>query len=162
MAFGFQVDRLLVWIDGVRPEDIARARSGVLCRRHADAMVVPRGWSLDDRREAIPKLFRTDAVESNDEAGGPARARPRAHRHPRDNAEAAPSLFDAEPVEATVGDLVPASPSADIDPDETRATPWRPVFDVTDDLDGLLAATSPLLSRAFRSADPAPAPRKSS
>ena len=27
-------------------------RAGSLCKRHADAMVVPRGWTLDDRRDA--------------------------------------------------------------------------------------------------------------
>jgi hypothetical protein len=34
------------------------ARAGSLCKRHADAMVLPRGWTLDDRREAEPRLFR--------------------------------------------------------------------------------------------------------
>jgi hypothetical protein len=33
--------------------------------------------------------------------------------------------------------------------DETRAMPWSPHFDTSDDLDGLLAARTPLLSRAF-------------
>ena len=46
-----------------------------------------------------------------------------------------------------VGDFVPLVSS---DPDETRAMPWRPVFDDADDLNGLLKTTSPLLSRAFR------------
>ena len=36
------------------------------------------------------------------------------------------------------------------DSDETRAIPWRPIFDDDDDLDGVLKADSPLLSRAFR------------
>jgi hypothetical protein len=31
--------------------------------------------------------------------------------------------------------------------------PWTPAFDEADDLDGLLSARSPLLSRAFRTAD---------
>ena len=31
--------------------------SSLLCLRHADAMVVPRGWTLDDRRENSPRLF---------------------------------------------------------------------------------------------------------
>ena len=29
----------------------------VLCLRHADLMVLPRGWTLDDRRERFPRLF---------------------------------------------------------------------------------------------------------
>jgi hypothetical protein len=32
---------------------------------------------------------------------------------------------------------------------ETEVLPWKPTFDQTDDLDGLLEASSPLLSRAF-------------
>ena len=33
-------------------------RAGALCQRHADTLVVPRGWTLDDRRERAPRLFR--------------------------------------------------------------------------------------------------------
>ena len=32
-------------------------------------------------------------------------------------------------------------------------SPWKPVFDQRDDLDGLLTASSPLLSRAFGKRD---------
>ena len=32
--------------------------SSGLCRRHADSMVVPIGWLLDDRREEVPRLFK--------------------------------------------------------------------------------------------------------
>jgi hypothetical protein len=35
----------------------------------------------------------------------------------------------------------------------TEPEPWTPNFDEADDLDGLLSARSPLLSRAFRTAD---------
>ena len=34
-----------------------------LCRRHADCMVVPRGWTLDDRREEFPRLFKPRPVD---------------------------------------------------------------------------------------------------
>ena len=51
----------------------------------------------------------------------------------------------AEPV--MVADFVS---SVAPDSDETRAIPWRPIFDDDDDLDGVLKAESPLLSRAFR------------
>jgi len=39
-----------------------------------------------------------------------------------------------------------------VDPEDTQALPWRPAFDQSDDLDGLLSAKSPLLARAFRGA----------
>ena len=41
-------------------------------------------------------------------------------------------------------------PDAETGPD---TGPWTPSFDEADDLDGLLSARSPLLSRAFRTAD---------
>jgi len=41
---------------------------------------------------------------------------------------------------------VPVGPPAASD----APTAWTPDFDETDDLGGLLAATSPLLARAFR------------
>lgn len=38
--------------------------SGVLCQDHADRLVVPRGWALDDRRVAEPTLFPTTKFET--------------------------------------------------------------------------------------------------
>ncbi len=149
-------DQLLVWLEVV-PDDAAPLRMGVVCRRHADAMVVPRGWTLDDRREARPRLFRVadrDATSELRRIRRPARK----HHEPGldepqlsfdeketpDEHEVDPESF-AAPV--TVGDFIP---SVTPDSDETRAMPWRPVFDDADDLGGLLKADSPLLSRAFR------------
>jgi Protein of unknown function (DUF3499) len=57
MAYGFDADRQLVWLAPSAP-DSDRMRAGALCRRHADTLVVPRGWTLDDRREPAPRLFR--------------------------------------------------------------------------------------------------------
>jgi hypothetical protein len=42
---------------------------------------------------------------------------------------------------------------------EETSAPWKPVFDQTDDLDGLLVARSPLLSRAFGKRDVPTPPR---
>ena len=47
VAYGFDADRLLVWLAAFDP-DAERTRAGVLCKRHADSMVVPVGWTLDD------------------------------------------------------------------------------------------------------------------
>jgi hypothetical protein len=152
-------DRLLVWLDAV-PDGSPPLRMGVVCRRHADAMVVPRGWTLDDRREARPRLFRVadrDATSELRRIKRPARKpHEAAHDEPQfafDDIDADPSTdaADTDPamfaVPVVVGDFVP---SATADSDETRALPWRPVFDDADDLGGLLKADSPLLSRAFR------------
>jgi hypothetical protein len=48
---------LLFWIVATDADTPADAK--LLCRRHADAMVVPRGWTLDDRRQPTPSLFQT-------------------------------------------------------------------------------------------------------
>jgi hypothetical protein len=117
---------LVFWLDALRAE---HDDAGVLCRRHADSMVVPRGWTLDDHRQPDLHLFRPPAVEI-----APAR---RARR-------ARPSVDDTE--QLRLGVDVPAEPVAD-----TVDLTWSPVFDPDDDLDGLLVASSPLLARAFRS-----------
>jgi hypothetical protein len=59
VAYGFDAEHLVVWLDGFHAAQ--GASSGVLCRRHADAMVVPLGWMLDDRRDPAPRLFRPPA-----------------------------------------------------------------------------------------------------
>src|SRR4051794_15981362 len=73
MAYGFDVDRLMVWL-APREPDGDPLRAGSLCKRHADAMVVPRGWTLDDRREAVARLFRPAPTE---DAPAPKRRRSR-------------------------------------------------------------------------------------
>jgi hypothetical protein len=159
-------DQLLVWLELV-PADAEAPRSGMICRRHADAMVVPRGWTLDDRRESRPRLFKVP------EATSAGRTRPGRAPRPRHDADADPPpqlafgeadaaapepgaeasavpdppFDDIEPDEITVGDIRPLDVD---DPDATRAMPWRPVFDDADDLGGLLRASTPLLSRAFK------------
>jgi len=163
VVFGFQADRLIVWLDTAAPDEIQRARSGALCRPHADSMVVPRGWTLDDRREATPRLFRTGAQEPTGEIPRPVRHR---KRHPEDETGQRPTLFDEaaaiEAIEATEASVasIDTEPAAEPEGAAPEAPPWRPVFDNTDDLGGLLSAESPLLSRAFRGRTPRPARSK--
>ena len=59
MTYGFDAEHLMVWIDSY--DRVSTDRAGVLCRRHADAMVVPLGWMLDDRRDPVPRLFKAPA-----------------------------------------------------------------------------------------------------
>jgi hypothetical protein len=148
-------DQLLVWLELVPPTGVP-PRMGVVCRRHADAMVVPRGWTLDDRRELRPRLFRVSATDDS-------KARPRSPRRKRepdaasDGVQLSMAMTGGEPVpdhvdevldgEVTVGEIRPMGTP---DADETQAMPWRFSFDERDDLQGLLKADSPLLSRAFR------------
>lgn len=159
VAYGMSADTLSVWLEpfdgAAASRDPRDLRHNVLCRRHADAMIVPKGWTLDDRREAVPRLFKApDAPPPS----APRQKRQRVRRGGDDTGQ----------LEFTVSDIVapPAVPPAavadergvaesepapvDTEPSADRTTEaWRPVFDQSDDLDGLLSTNSPLLARAF-------------
>lgn len=138
---------LLFWVDTFHPGH--GHDSGVLCRRHADAMVVPRGWTLDDRREPQPRLFRSP-IDASD-----AIARPKRRRGSGSPSVAGERVEQLE-LAATGPDVpAPAGPldAATATATDAPSTPWMPDFDVADDLDGLLQVRSPLLARAFRGTD---------
>lgn len=179
VAYGMRAEDLVFWLDALRLS--SGPESGVLCQRHGDSMIVPRGWTLDDLRDPDLHLFRPPPRPD-----GPARRRSRPRR--RSNAS-------DDTGQLALGGLVeqldedhhehgdePAEPSADngvasgraevsaepndapepeeptgrplvADEDAASALAWKPAFDDGDDLGGLLAARSPLLSRAFRGTD---------
>jgi hypothetical protein len=143
---------LLFWIAPISEAPISDP--SLLCERHADAMIVPRGWTLDDRREAVPRLFNTRQITRD-----PAPlSKPKRHRPPVDvsirgeqmqidgTGEIERPAIDAPGVVAGAAE-VGAVVDGEI-PDH-----WQPEFDVDDDLDGLLQVSSPLLARAFRGTD---------
>jgi len=102
-TFTFDARQQTVWLD---PPREGNARAGELCERHANALVPPQGWQLDDRR------------------------------HPEPAAIPAP-----EPVAATRPLLAPQELPPALEPEPEP-----------DDIDALLVARSPLLSRAFEAA----------
>jgi hypothetical protein len=139
MTYGFDAEHLMVWIDSY--DRVATGMAGVLCRRHAVALVVPLGWMLDDRRDPVPRLFRAPAQPTI----AVARHR-RASAHHRDDTEQLELGVDVVMGEfdgSTVADDEPFELA------EADVLPWKPAFDQTDDLDGLLEARGPLLARAF-------------
>jgi hypothetical protein len=151
VAYGFDADLLIVWLDALAAAQ--GMRFGVLCRRHADAMIVPLGWMLDDRREPTMRLFKAPAVEA------PA-PRPRPPRRSRrkgdeqltlDSTVAAPAAVDDDAAVADVEDL-DAIEAVAVIPEDLAEHAWVPVFDPHDDLHGLLKARGRLLSRAFNGA----------
>jgi len=152
VIYGIDADHLLVWIEPLDGAVVPRA--GVLCRRHADAMVVPLGWMLDDRREPVPRLFKPR------DAAPPAATRPRRHRSssPRDDTGQLelPAAAAEPPQPAPLAESAPAPAAATASElgVDAAGLPWKPVFDQRDDLDGLLKARSPLLSRAFGKREP--------
>lgn len=138
MTYGFDAEHLMVWIDSY--DRVATGMAGVLCRRHADAMVVPLGWMLDDRRDPVPRLFKAPAQPT----AVVARHR-RASTHHRDDTEQLELGVDVSmgDVDGATGD------DSTFELVEADVLPWKPAFDQTDDLDGLLEARGPLLARAF-------------
>lgn len=125
---------LVVWLDVA--EVAEREMAGRLCRRHANALVVPRGWSLDDRRVAVPGLFRVVDMDPPAPKNSPATAA-RQKRKPKLDDVDTPSLFESirrELEPETVEEVPAAAPAADgepgeqtaVDPDETQAIPWSP------------------------------------
>lgn len=175
VAYGFDLDRVIVWLEAVDPDDADRVNAGVLCRRHADALHPPRGWFLDDRRDPCPRLFRP--AEDATPAGGHPRGEPRPRRaRTLDTTEELPlfTATSATGTSATGTSVAVAAPAvaepagsgyggergprraADDDDhrlqramEDTDALAWTPVFDHADDLGGILNARSPLLARAF-------------
>lgn len=164
VSYGFDADHLVVWLGPFG--DPQSTRSGVLCLRHANAMVVPLGWMLDDRREPVPRLFRPPVEEA-----APQRRRAPRPERVRDDTEQLlldPAIVMAipeeEPIAASISASVAASVAASLDVPvavqpavggeaaEGASTPWQPLFDDQDDLSGLLQARGRLLSRAFRGA----------
>ena len=122
VSYGIDNSALLVWIDN-RPLP-ERELAGRLCRRHADAISVPRGWSIDDRRQAIPQLFR----QSDLPAGEPVKKQkkpPKVAKSTEPN-EKKLTLFETIAEELAEIEKVQEAPIPAADPDETRAIPWSP------------------------------------
>lgn len=125
---------LVVWVDNKAISE--REHSGRLCRRHANALTVPRGWTLDDRRDEIPRLFKALAEEVAANENRPKKRGPKKPKEPVVSVEVEeiPTLFD---------------------PDETQAIPWSPrlgaALEVADDemSDEEVSRFGRLLGRAF-------------
>ena len=134
---------LLFWIAPFA--DAPSDDSGVLCKRHADAMVVPRGWTLDDRRESALRLFKPRPADP--EASSARRAARRSR--PADRRSEGSEQPEQLQIDGTGEIPRPVEP----DPAGEHAAAWEPEFDHDDDLGGLLEVKSPLLARAFRGTD---------
>jgi hypothetical protein len=137
---------LVFWLDVLPDND--PGTSGVLCRRHADSMVVPRGWTLDDLRDPDLHLFRPPNPSTR--VRSQRAASPRVTDATGEQLRLTDYVLDSLPEPAVVAPAPAGDDRASVDGDPG---PWTPNFDEADDLDGLLSARSPLLARAFRTAD---------
>lgn len=61
VAYGMRAEDLVFWLDVIRPSEVIAG--GVLCQRHADSMIVPRNWTLDDLRDPELHLFRPPTIK---------------------------------------------------------------------------------------------------
>lgn len=205
VAYGFDAARRTAWFADLSAVTGDAATAGALCAGHARAMVLPRGWWLDDRRHTDSSTLFAPAAPA--EGPAPTREGARADRQSRQKRRAraastwanVPLPLEAEVSESMTIDMgsdpLPSPGVADTavravapegvedapgvepsdaveavggpekagdEPAETErvVVPWRPQFDQSDDLGGVLAARSPLLARAFgglrRSAPQAP------
>jgi hypothetical protein len=147
-------DSLLVWVDSDPAVDPARA--GSLCRRHADALTPPRGWTLDDRRDPVPRLLRVPENPTPPDLtprGGVSRRKRKrvetvdipslfaeiaATATGEDSADAdsgrhgAPAAADVVEQDADRSTVPVPGPTpvgtGDPDPDETKAIAWSPML----------------------------------
>ena len=141
----------------------------VMCTKHADILTVPKGWTIDDRREDPPRLFAAPERKpvKKDQTSSISRRR-------KARTGQSPKLFDQialvtkletstppleEPTPVVVEEPVAAVKESEpiVDQDATKA--WKPQFDRTDDLGGVLRPKGKLLSRAFGLDDTVSQPR---
>jgi hypothetical protein len=136
---------LLFWLAPLA--DALTSDPNLLCRRHADAMVVPRGWTLEDRRDDHPRLFKPNPARADDTQG---LKRKRVRSRPSDDQDAQGARPEQLQIDGTGEIERQVDPRHQAPPDYE---PWQPDFDANDNLDGLLEVTTPLLARAFRGTD---------
>jgi hypothetical protein len=135
-------------------EVVKDERRSALCATHGDRMSVPKGWSIDDRREDPPRLFKTAKSGVAPEKASAKKSATESKQKKKPVVR--PMLFQAEKqvveeVQEVQKVQAPVTRPVvrDADLEETKAMPWTPQFDRTDDLGGVLRPKGKLLSRAF-------------
>ena len=135
-------------------EVVKGERRSALCATHGDRMSVPKGWSIDDRREDPPRLFKTPKSGVAPEKASAKKSATESKQKKKPVAR--PMLFQTEKqvveeVQEVQKVQAPVTRPVvrDADLEETKAMPWTPQFDRTDDLGGVLRPKGKLLSRAF-------------
>ena len=166
----YEVDlrRLVVTIDFPDLNDASPVN--LLCRRHADSLTVPKGWTIINNREEVQRLFSapiTQEVSKNNSRKVVRRQSVSDFNDDEMNRVAIANLFDlviddhlfatADHATVDAGVNITAEITPDItaelaelmDTQETQGLPWTPRFDRSGDLDGKLRARGRLLGRAF-------------
>ena len=169
VAYGIDNARLTVWFEVALEQDATQA--GALCRRHADALVVPKGWTIDDRREPIPRLFlapdtptsskKTDRVSAKDKPVAKRATKRKKSVNTGPSILDTPAILDTPVAPEKAPSLVVVADVADHGAglDETQAIPWMPKlvrrgdYDIDQSNDGSrrddTASHGRLMRRAF-------------
>ena len=166
----YEVDlrRLVVTIDF--PDLNNASPVNLLCRRHADSLTVPKGWTIINNREEVQRLFSapiTQEVSKNNSRKVVRRQSVSDFNDDEMNPVTVANLFDliiddhlfatADHATVDAGVNITTEITTDItaelaqlmDTQETQGLPWTPRFDRSGDLDGKLRARGRLLGRAF-------------
>ena len=137
MRYRMVPEELVFWMGPIDGE--VDTRYGVLCRRHADTLTVPRGWALDDSRDPTLRLFRPTAE---------AVRRPRRDSPLRDTPEPVGSVEQL--VLDGTGELARPATDTSTGSSVIEGAPAPDVESDTGPDDIVRPPSSPLLARAFR------------
>ena len=146
----YEVDlgRLLVTIGFPDLSDLTPMN--LLCRRHADSLTVPKGWTIINNREEVQRLFSAPVTQQltkdNSQKVSKRQKISDVNKSEKDQLVVA-NLFDSV-IEENAFDFTDELAQL-LDTQETEAMPWTPQFDRSGDLNGKLRARGRLLGRAF-------------
>ena len=164
----YEVDlrRLLVTVDF--PDLTDATPANLLCRRHADSLTVPKGWTIINNREEVQRLFSAPITQevSKSDFRKVARRQKVSDLNDGERDSAIANLFDLViddhlfvTADSVTVDAIVTTDNAKVDitaelaqlmdTQETQGLPWTPQFDRSGDLDGKLRARGRLLGRAF-------------
>lgn len=150
----YEVDlrRLLVTIDFPDLNDLTPMN--LLCRRHADSLTVPKGWTIINNREEVQRLFSapvTQQVVKENSQKAIKRQKDSGSSESEKDQTVMANLFDSV-IDENAFDFTDELAQL-LDTQETEAMPWTPQFDRSGDLNGKLRARGRLLGRAFGQSD---------
>lgn len=152
------------WIDSWSP-DLSDAvppggARGVLCSSHGEQLVPPRGWTLVDRRDDVPRLFKPrlvsdkSGINQQDTTRGFGVRRALGHAPRRISDVPRPQLFsDIErDVQGDVAD-VPVRVVSSANSQPVQDVPSTDGSESDSEMNGILTASGSLLRDAFRRAN---------
>jgi hypothetical protein len=168
IIYEIDLQRLLVTIDFPDLTDLTPIN--LLCRRHADSLTVPKGWTIINNREEVQRLFSAPVTQqltkSNSQKVFKRQKVSDINESKKDQTDMA-NLFDSVIDENEFETMNCEDPDIGVDSavdftaelvqlmdtQETEAMPWTPQFDRSGDLNGKLRARGRLLGRAFGQSD---------